>query len=402
MMRTSFPGHCACIVVAALLASCSGSQPITPLHAIPPTEGNDSASALCTVRVIYTFTRGDGSYPNGYAPGGLRIVHGRFLGMTFYGGRYLDGTVFTMTLSGDLRTIYSFKGSDGEGPDGLTIYNGKYYGTTALGGRYGNGTVFALTPSGDERILHSFEGGRDGSLPFGGLHMFDGKFYGVTLYGGNGDQNGTVFDITPDGVEHVLHRFGGKSQDYATSPGGLVILNGVLYGTAGTSKHGWGTIFKLTLSGSYKNIHTFRLNEGGYGDIFVWHGAVYGVTHGQTGPHWINGSHGFHRGAFFELPLPSDRFRIIARIGDFLNRPGDLIPLYGAFLGNLGGGAYGDGEVYKVTTSGDESVVCSFDQTFQGPQYPQDPRIGFPYRGKSYATAAPGGGDGGIIYEVTL
>jgi uncharacterized repeat protein (TIGR03803 family) len=326
-----------------------------------------------------------------------------FLGVTGYGGRYGYGTVFTMTLSGYIRTLYSFKGSpDGDGPNDVTIFNGKYYGTTALGGLYGAGTVFELTPSGNERILHSFEGGRDGNLPFGGLHMLDGKFYGVTLYGGNGDQDGTVFDITPLGAESILHRFGSKSQDYATAPGGLVILNGILYGTAGTSKHGFGTIFILSLSGSYKNIHTFKLDEGGYGNIFVWRRDIYGVTYGQIGPHF-NGSRGFHRGAFFELLRPSGHLRLIAKIGDFFNRPGGLIPVDGAFLGSLGGGAYGDGEVYKLTTSGDESVVCSFHQTFQGPWHPEDPGIGIPYQGKFYAAAGPGKqGDGGKIYEVTL
>jgi uncharacterized repeat protein (TIGR03803 family) len=403
MMRTSLLGRCARIAVAALLAGCGGSQTITPLRAVPPAEANKPASPLCTVRIIYSFTRGNGSYPNGYAPSILRFVDGKFLGITFYGGRYLDGTVFTMTLSGDIRTIYSFKGSpDGEGPDDLTIFNGKYYGTTYLGGRYGAGTVFELTPTGNERILHSFEGGRDGAQPFGGLHMLDGKFYGVTSSGGNGDLNGTVFDITPFGAERVLHRFGSRSQDYATSPGGLVILNGILYGTAGTSKHGFGTIFRLSSSGSYKNIHTFKLDEGGYGSIFVWHGAIYGVTYGQIGPNF-NGSRGFHRGAFFELLRPSAHFRLIAKIGDFFNRPGRLIPLDGAFLGSLGGGAYGDGEIYKLTTSGDESVVCSFHQTLQGPRHPEDPGIGIPYRGKFYAAAGPGKqGDGGKIYEVTL
>ena len=402
MMRTPLLRRCARVAVAALLAGCGGSQAITALRAIPPADVKDSASPLCTVRVIYTFARGNGSYPDGYAPGGLRIVDGAFLGMTSYGGRYGYGTVFAMTLSGRLRTIYSFKASpDGEGPDGLTIVNGKYYGTTALGGRYGAGTVFELTPSGNERVLYSFKGGRDGAFPIGDLNMLDGRFYGITFYGGNGDQDGTVFDVTPLGVEHVLHRFGSKSQDYATAPGGLVVLNGVLYGTAGTSKRGWGTIFRLTLSRNYENVHTFRLDDGGYGSIFVWNGVIYGVTHGQTGPNF-NGSRGFHRGAFFELPLPSDHFRVIARIGDFYNRPGGLMPVDGAFLGSLGGGAYGDGEVYKVTTTGDESVVCSFHQTFQGPWHPEDFRLGFPYQGKFYATSGPGLGDGGTIYEVTL
>jgi hypothetical protein len=59
-----------------------------------------------------------------------------------------------------------------------------------------------------------------------------------------------------------LHRFGARKNDFAGSPGpNLYVLNGILYGTAGTSKHGWGT---------------FTNSDGGAGNIWAYQGALYG------------------------------------------------------------------------------------------------------------------------------
>jgi len=49
----------------------------------------------------------------------------------------------------------------------------------------------------------------DGSAPSAGLIQGrDGNFYGMTANGGQFN-NGTVFSITPDGVETVLYSFAG-------------------------------------------------------------------------------------------------------------------------------------------------------------------------------------------------
>ena len=100
------------------------------------------------------------------------------------------------------------------------------------------------------------------------------------------------------------------------------------YGTAGTSKHGYGTIFSLTTSGRYENVHTFLTGrEGGPGVIWSYRGALYGTTDGE----YVGKQHfTFYRGAFFEMRLPHD-FRVITRLGDLLDRPGALLPIDGAF-----------------------------------------------------------------------
>src|ERR1700722_960551 len=74
----------------------------------------------------------------------------------------------------------------------------------------------ALVPIGSAHassftVLYAFTGGSDGANPLAGL-IADGagNLYGTT-YAGGATQNGTVFTLTPDGTESVLHSFGGGS-----------------------------------------------------------------------------------------------------------------------------------------------------------------------------------------------
>jgi uncharacterized repeat protein (TIGR03803 family) len=55
------------------------------------------------------------------------------------------GTVFRITPSGTLTTLYSFDGSDGQYPNGVVqASDGNFYGTTSSAGAYNWGTVFRL------------------------------------------------------------------------------------------------------------------------------------------------------------------------------------------------------------------------------------------------------------------
>ncbi|MGA8325772.1 MAG: hypothetical protein WB757_06785 [Candidatus Cybelea sp.] len=51
-------------------------------------------------------------------------------------------------------------------------------------GKRGDGTVFSVTPSGIEAVLYSFSGGSDGKNPESGLIDVNGTLYGTTPYGG--------------------------------------------------------------------------------------------------------------------------------------------------------------------------------------------------------------------------
>jgi uncharacterized repeat protein (TIGR03803 family) len=112
------------------------------------------------------------------------------------------GTVFEISADENekLTTLYDFcsKAScaDGQLASSALIQgrSGKLFGTTQLGGIHSYGTVFQLSLAGELTTLHDFDS-TDGSEPLAALlQAADGSLYGTTLEGGSGGW-GTVFHI---------------------------------------------------------------------------------------------------------------------------------------------------------------------------------------------------------------
>lgn len=143
-------------------------------------------------RVIYNFKgHFDGATDGSWPAVGLTLLHHRTLyGTTTGAGAYNDGTIFTVSTSGNERIKYSFSGADGDAPEGPMIAErGTLYGTTVYGGGsactgYGCGAAFAFSSDGKERVLHVFSGGTDGERVYAPLTYLRGRFYGATLQGG--------------------------------------------------------------------------------------------------------------------------------------------------------------------------------------------------------------------------
>src|SRR6266567_2955163 len=114
-------------------------------------------------------------------------------------------------------TLHSFDLTDGGNTYAGLVQatDGNLYGTTVGGGAKGDGTVFKITPSGTLMTLYSFcskSGCTDGAYPFAGLvQATDGNFYGTTFKGGAHPSSGTVFKITPSGTLTTLYSFCSKS-----------------------------------------------------------------------------------------------------------------------------------------------------------------------------------------------
>jgi uncharacterized repeat protein (TIGR03803 family) len=142
--------------------------------------------------------------------------------------------------------------------------DGNLYGTTATGSpgaacSNGCGTVFRITPDGVETVLHSFGGNAaDGQVPSGTLVQgIDGNFYGLTSAGGNTPAGsatpncncGTIYRITPAGEETVLYSFGISASDGKQPSGALLqASDGNFYGTTGSGgPSNDGTVFKLVV-----------------------------------------------------------------------------------------------------------------------------------------------------------
>jgi uncharacterized repeat protein (TIGR03803 family) len=206
----------------------------------------------------------DGAQPN------LALVEGsdgNLYGTTSIGGNdgVNDGygTIFKMTLTGSLTTIYNFPGFTQSSSALIQGADGNFYGTTANGGtgEYGaGGTFFTVTPSGALTTLYNFcsqQNCTDGEQPANIYLATDGNFYGITWYGGVSNNNqGTIFQFTPSGTLTTLHNFDGT--DGSGPAGGGTLMqdtNGTLYGTMLQGGNEWpscadgcvGTIFSLDM-----------------------------------------------------------------------------------------------------------------------------------------------------------
>jgi uncharacterized repeat protein (TIGR03803 family) len=195
----------------------------------------------------------------------------------------------------------------------------------------------------------------DGAYPSAGLINYKGTLYGATPAGGSA-RAGTFFKITPQGAEKTLYTFGKVSGgDAGPQFGPLVEVNGTFYGTTyqGGEK-GLGSVFRVSPSGSEKILHSLTGGKDGQwpkAGLVAVNGTLYGTTSlGGTGKCASN---------------------------------------------------EGCGTVFKITTSGKETVLYSFNSISTG----EGPEGGLAYVGGAlYGTAIQGGTpyDSGIVFKVSL
>jgi uncharacterized repeat protein (TIGR03803 family) len=210
-------------------------------------------------QTIFTFLGGkNGGSPNG----GLVVSDDAVYGVTSAGGgkaclsSYGCGTAFRVNASGGMGTLHRFGRSvhAGASPESAMIKMGdEFYGTTFSGGSYdcaltgsfiGCGTIFALSSSGTYRQIYSFPGGGGGAYP-NGLIVVDGILYGTA--GDSTSTCGIFFSITPNGDETILYHFQGGS-DGCGPTSSLHYVRETFYGTTGLGgAHGDGTVFAITL-----------------------------------------------------------------------------------------------------------------------------------------------------------
>ncbi len=286
----------------------------------------------------------DGAFP--YA--GITDVHGLLYGTTG-GGASTSGTVFSMETTGKETVLYHFRNAPDGGDPHARVLNvrGALYGTTVFGGVKGRGTVYKITPSGKETVLYSFLGRKnevgDGKYPNAGLLDVGGRLYGTTYKGGTHD-NGTVFEITLAGKEIVLHSFAGGPEDGGFPRGGLIDVNGTLYGTTnggGTKcsdcfdKNRDGVVFSITTSGKEKVLYRFKgyPQDGAnpWGNLLDVDGTLYGTT--EAGGSDCSASAGC--GTIYSI-TPSGAETVLH---SFLAKRDGAVPLGG--LLNAGGTFYG-------------------------------------------------------------
>lgn len=118
----------------------------------------------------------------------------------------LMAVITTESAAAQITTLASFDGTNGANPQAPLVQatNGYLYGTTLNGGAstFGtDGTIFKITPSGTLTSLYSFclqSGCPDGYiLPAGLVQATNGYLYGTTEDGGGDGCCGTVFKNHP-------------------------------------------------------------------------------------------------------------------------------------------------------------------------------------------------------------
>jgi uncharacterized repeat protein (TIGR03803 family) len=235
-----------------------------------------------TESVLHDFNpAADGNFPRGRL---IRDKLGNFYGIASSLGGDNDGIIYRLAADGSFTVLHTFIGSDGEDPAARLKRDkaGNLYGTTLFGGANNSGTVFKLTPAGRLTTLHSFTGGPDGGRPAGGLERDKaGNLYGTTLLGGAANM-GVVFKLATDGTETVLHSFSGGA-DGALPEADLMRIDDTLYGTTGSGGGtcNCGTVFKMSLNGTESILHSFKGSDGANlytGLIQGRNGILYGTT----------------------------------------------------------------------------------------------------------------------------
>jgi uncharacterized repeat protein (TIGR03803 family) len=318
---------------------------------VSPAQDEQALTSSMKFARLVSFNGSDGGYPTA-SP--VQATDGNLYGTTLSSGQNGGGTVFSITPTGTVTTLYSFCSqtgcTDGANPAAGLIQgtDGNLYGTTESGGSYGYGTVFKITLSGTLTTLYSFcsqSNCTDGYSPVTGLvQATDGNFYGTTQYGPSGYIFGTVFKITPSGVLTTLHSFTGGTDGGGTVAGLIQASDGNLYGTAWFSN----TIFQVTLSGTLTTIYKFCSQSGcpdgsspQSGLIQATDGNLYGTTR-------FGGANG--KGTVFKISLGGTLATLYSFCSQTACADGEN-PAAGLIQAT-------DGNFYGVTLSGGATSTC--------------------------------------------
>jgi len=267
--------------------------------------------------------------------------------------------------------------------------------------------------AGSYKVIYSFTGGADGAQPGSGLLDVDGKLYGTTFYGGDVSSKfcyygcGTVFETTTAGAVRVVHRFAGIPKDGADPEAELIALNGELYGTAATGgTNGTGAVYAMSTAGKEKLVYSFGAYGDGDGrypvsDLLAYKGVLYGTTDygGTYTCYSVNTC-----GTVFKVTTSGKEtvlysFRHDPSQGDgFWPRAG-LVAINALFYGtDLQGGASGAGTIYTITPAGKEAVLYGFSGRHDG-AYPPGRLVVL--NGEYYGTTAAAGAYGhGTIFAI--
>ncbi len=229
--------------------------------------------------------------PNGaYGLSNLTLIGNTLYGSTERGGTSDQGVIFSVNTDGsNFILLHQFNGTDGSDPHGPLIPdpNGTFYGFTVSGGptypAQSPGTIFSLSPTGVLTTLYTFSKA-DGYSPTSLVMTPSGVLVGGTYYGGPENKIcgalgcGVVFSFNPATSQYTVL----KTYDGSTGTGspfiGSVTADGTIYGND-------EDLFFIDLAGNYQVLAQSNYFAAGVtpesGPILAQDGTLYG-TYSQS------------------------------------------------------------------------------------------------------------------------
>jgi uncharacterized repeat protein (TIGR03803 family) len=369
-------------VAVALLAGCGGSQPQIGAPTTSAQAGRADGVAphsptTSSYQVLHRFGHAKPAHNRGGASpdAGLTIVDGTLYGTTENGGILLNGVVYSISTTGRKKVLHHFRGSqhnDGSEPtDDLTNVNDTLYGATSGGSRCAGGTVYSISTTGTEKVLHAFCGSGL-TNPTGGVIDVNGTLYGTA----GPDTDGGVYSVGTSGAYNVLYMFKGPIYGDGYAPSGrLLNINGTLFGTTdggGTGCYsfgGCGTVYSVTTSGKEKVLHSFKGGSDGWfptSGLIDVNGTLYGTTFsgGNAGCEY-----NFGCGVIYSISTNGSE-KVLYRFAggsDGGNPDASLLEMNGVLYGTtFYGGSDDAGTVFSFSTSGEEQVLHAFGASQDG------------------------------------
>lgn len=211
-----------------------------------------------------------------------------------------------------------------------------------------------------------------GDHPWSGVTLADdGNFYGVTH--DDGPTRGTLYRATPAGELQVLHSFRGAKDGVYPSVPPVQGSDGALYGYS----NGWGTqlgvLYRSTLDGQFEVLHYFDGQGGPYtiesALMLARDGALYGASTGG-GP--SGGGTLFKMSNTGELTVLASFDQAVAYAPSGTPLEGDDGSFY---LGLQYGGAYHSGALVRVLPDGTIKTLYSFQGTTDDSANPSGPLV---------------------------
>ncbi len=327
-------------------------------------------------KVLYSFTK-DSAAGQNPSSSLVRDPEGNLYGIAL-GGTFGQGIVFELSNTGQDSVLHNFNQSDGDGypPDSVAFRDaaGNLFGTTFQGGAYSYGTVFKLDPQGRETIVYNFcpkTPCTKGAYPGGVIPGKNGSMYGITFAGGNYSCEitgcGTVFKINHDGDLTLLHAFGGGDGDGQNPNPGLVLdESGNVYGTTmWGGADGRGVVFKMTSGGNETVGYSF---QGAADGEYPNGGLVQDAEGNLYGSAYQGGASNY--GTIFKI-TPSGQFTVLYSFPGGVSGANPYANLTLDQQGNIfgvtaAGGVHNFGIIFKLDASGDETVLHNFGEEGDG------------------------------------